>query len=91
MTFGLTIMATWYWCTDQVSVRIVAHTTCCLPGWALEGLGGPSAHPWHGPTNICTVSLGEGRGRRRAGSRPRDTVLGILAVPGGLDPPFRIR
>lgn len=24
MTFGLTIMATWYWCTDQVSVRIVA-------------------------------------------------------------------
>lgn len=28
MTFGLTIMATWYWCTDQVSVRIVAHTTC---------------------------------------------------------------
>lgn len=27
MTFGLTIMATWYWCTDQVSVIIVACTT----------------------------------------------------------------
>lgn len=26
MTFGLTIMATWYWCTDQVSVSIG-----CLP------------------------------------------------------------
>lgn len=27
MTFGLTIMATWYWCTDQVSVTVVACTT----------------------------------------------------------------
>lgn len=28
MTFGLTIMATWYWCTDQVSVHVIAHTAC---------------------------------------------------------------
>ncbi|XP_051852642.1 sodium/glucose cotransporter 5-like [Antechinus flavipes] len=24
MTFGLTIMATWYWCTDQVNVNIIS-------------------------------------------------------------------
>lgn len=24
MTFGLTIMATWYWCTDQVSVKVAS-------------------------------------------------------------------
>lgn len=33
MTFGLTIMATWYWCTDQVSTNI-AHP--------------PPATPWGG-------------------------------------------
>lgn len=35
MTFGLTIMATWYWCTDQVSTNI-ARPHLLPPG---EGLG----------------------------------------------------
>lgn len=37
MTFGLTIIATWYWCTDQVS----AGTAAC-PTFRLSG--GPAAH-----------------------------------------------
>lgn len=34
MTFGLTIMATWYWCTDQVSVHIAScHLLTFLGGF----------------------------------------------------------
>lgn len=32
MTFGLTIMAAWYWCTDQVRVHVAALPHSCLPG-----------------------------------------------------------
>lgn len=91
MTFGLTIMATWYWCTDQVSVRIVAHTTCLPSGVGSGGSSWPVCQSPAWPHEHLHGESGEGRGRRRAGSRPEDTVLGILAVPGGLDPPFRIR
>lgn len=91
MTFGLTIMATWYWCTDQVSVNIAIAPPSCLPGWALEGPGGPPASPWHSPMDTCLVSLGWGGGHGLPGSRPRDAVLGVLAILGGLSPPFRIR
>jgi hypothetical protein len=39
MTFGLTIIATWYWCTDQVSTSITCPPHCpALQG----GLGGYS-------------------------------------------------
>lgn len=63
----------------------------CLLGRALEGPGGPAARPWQSPTDTCLVSLGWGRGRGLHGSRPRDRVLGVLAVPWGLSPPFGIR
>lgn len=47
MTFGLTIMATWYWCTDQVSAPPPPPPPC-LPGWALEvraPVGGEAPSP----------------------------------------------
>lgn len=90
MTFGLTIMATWYWCTDQVSVNVAIHPTF-PPSGVGSGPGGPSANPWSSPANTCLVSLGWGRGHGPHGPRPRDRMLGVLAVPGGLRPPFRIR
>lgn len=37
MTFGLTIMATWYWCTDQVSTHI-AHPHLLPPGVGLGSI-----------------------------------------------------
>ena len=49
MTFGLTIMAAWYWCTDQVRVLVAARPHSCLPG-CLWRCG------W--PRNPCTVSPG---------------------------------
>lgn len=77
MTFGLTIMATWYWCTDQVSVRIVAcaFLPSCLPGWA----AGPA------PTcpSRCSPGTPHGLGFGEAGT----TGLGVLVVPRGLHPP----
>lgn len=82
MTFGLTIMATWYWCTDQVCQhhRLLPS---CLPGWAVEGLAA------HLPIHVRPqehVLGGSG-----LGWRPWTTWLGVLVVPRGLDPPFRVR
>lgn len=91
MTFGLTIMATWYWCTDQVSVAVATRPTFLPSGVGSGESGRPSADPWRGPRNTCVVSLGWGTGHGLHGSRPRDRVLGFLVVPGGLGPPFRIR
>lgn len=39
MTFGLTIMATWYWCTDQVSVNTAHPPPAALWGGAGVQLG----------------------------------------------------
>lgn len=39
MTFGLTIMATWYWCTDQVSVAVATRPTF-LPSGVGSGESG---------------------------------------------------
>lgn len=61
MTFGLTIMATWYWCTDQVRVNII---TCYLLAFrgGLWRVRWPSANLWCGPGNTCMVGLGLGAG-----------------------------
>lgn len=48
MTFGLTIMATWYWCTDQVSVNIIA----CYP----LGFQGGLWRVWVAHAPICGVA-----------------------------------
>lgn len=41
MTFGLTILATWYWCTDQVCLQTVPSPSN-TPGWVLEVPGSPT-------------------------------------------------
>lgn len=79
MTFGLTVTATWYWCTDQV--RSPPSLPSCIPGWL-----------WRSgrPGNTCTVSPGWGGSRGWRGFRPGHKVLGVLAVLGGLGLPFRV-
>lgn len=83
MTLGLTIMATWYWCTDQVSVHVAVRPTFLPSGWAPDSL--------RGPRNTRLGSVGWGTGHGPQSPRPGHRALGVLAVPGALGPPFRIR
>lgn len=48
MTFGLTIMATWYWCTDQVSVNPVHPPAFWAGLWRVQVAQrpGPGKAPW---------------------------------------------
>ncbi|XP_033074172.1 sodium/glucose cotransporter 5 isoform X1 [Trachypithecus francoisi] len=76
MTFGLTIMATWYWCTDQVSANVSRPSH--LP--AIPVRSGRSGWP---VSALRIMSLGWGL--RRCGSRLGQAARGLCG-PGGLEP-----
>lgn len=86
MTFGLTIMATWYWCTDQVSVSVAGHPTFLPSGLGSGRSGRPVCQSLAQPHGHLLGESGLGRRPRTAWLQARGWGARGPCGPGGPEP-----